>query len=155
MNLYVVECECGNPKPHRKFEGEDGRLSGGFFSVAEGSEIIGSYLEDGDMSREEFLAVEAELRATDLPEFLELSEEELKGVVQKATVNPAVWKIDQAKREELFCSSARFGGISPEQIERMVQMLRAAAPSQTGEVVDNPSGGGGDADRVMIWVVGR
>lgn len=70
MRLTVVQCDCGNPEPHRKLRTEDGRKTEGFFSIAAGKIIHGEMLASGEVEQtgEEKAATEQELTSCGLPE---------------------------------------------------------------------------------------
>lgn len=70
MKLTVVQCDCGNPEPHRKLRTEDGRETEGFFSLVRGRRIHAGILVRGDIkqTRKEKAATEQELASCGLPE---------------------------------------------------------------------------------------
>jgi hypothetical protein len=70
MKLTIVQCNCGNPEPHRKFRAEDGRETKGFFSLIEGIRIQAKLLTSGQIVQtdEEKAATLQELESCGLPE---------------------------------------------------------------------------------------
>lgn len=69
MKVAVVECPCGNPRPHRKLRAKNGLESKGFFSVEAGKAIFYGILTNGEVEQtsEETAATLKELKTCGLP----------------------------------------------------------------------------------------
>jgi hypothetical protein len=68
MKMKVIECDYGNPTPHRKFQTEDMLTTHGFSSIRRGKSMLRHMEADGLVDHWEVAAAEVELAACGLPE---------------------------------------------------------------------------------------
>ena len=68
MRVQVVQCECHNPKPHRKLQGDE-MISQGFFSVEQGKRFLDVGAATGAITQthDEKAATIREIEACGLP----------------------------------------------------------------------------------------
>jgi hypothetical protein len=126
MKVTVVQCRCGNSKPHVKFENPNGEQTGGIFCLARGRQILQKLVATEQMSAAEMAETNAELAATGLPEFTEFSNDELE------TMTRAIGSASRTpeKREAAIAMNVSEKLISPETADRIRVMI--------GDLADNP-----------------
>lgn len=111
MRIRVVQCPCGNPKPHRKLQAANGQKSSGFFSLVIGRKTHALALSDGVVTQteEEKAETEAEIEACGLPEEYVSSEDDLRKAAERLVVF-----YSPTEREKMIAASIEAGTMTPE-----------------------------------------
>jgi hypothetical protein len=156
MKLTVVQCDCGNPEPHRKLRAEDGRETpSGFFSITDGKRIHAGLLASGkaQQTEEEKVATEQEIDSCGLPaeyEPEELSEtltpgdelfRELSGALfqmlqmlvgerpLEAAADALRREFPPAEHKGMVAKAVKDGVFTEEEGEQILAFVKAATPA--------------------------
>ena len=119
MKVSVVQCNCGNPIPHRKLEIEDGRQSPGFSNIRRGKEILNGALKTGlQQTAEETTATIAELNACGL------SEDELTGDELIEAIASGLMQYELNQRQLMVATGVSGGSLFIQEAEKVLNRLK-------------------------------
>lgn len=129
--ISIIDCPCGNPKPHKKFEVKiegESYFSEGFFTIAEGRLILSELLAAGYISNSDITAIEPDLVSCGLEKSETHSEDELK-ILAIALATKATSEV----REEILAVTLQSGVLSEEELKYVrtiiTELLRYRPPS--------------------------
>ncbi len=120
--ISIVDCPCGNPSPHKKFQVEIGGmayLTDGFFTIAEGRIILSGLSKAGLITDNDVKAIEPNLVSCSLAKSPTCPEDELRELAITLATG-----VDTEGQEKLLAELLQNEVLSEKEAEQVRDFIR-------------------------------